>query len=527
MKRLTLRERARIERAVANGQYKKGWLRGRFFLFLVLILLQLFLYAGAAYSIVYGSAIGAAAQGIVGVVSIFAAFQLLNGDAPVFSKIGWILLLWLFPAISAPVYFLYGNGRATKGLQAKLLQTQETLSQAEERVLGKREPPIIDDAVSRYLFRCAGAAAYTDGGIAYYDDGAKLYKAMQAAVDGAEKFILLEYFIIKQGKLWTDFLKRLLERAACGVQVRILYDDFGCMNSLPYRYAEYLESLHENVRCIPFNRVTPVLALRINNRDHRKMLVVDGRVAFTGGINLADEYIGEERRFGVWKDTGVRVEGDAVNSFIKSFFLLWNSLSSTPERVEEYFFSAKTEGTNGGIIQPFDDSPLDRCGVGEGVYAELLNRAEKYVYIFTPYLVLDEYLRGALCHAAMRGVDVRIVTPGIPDKKTVFRLTRANYACLWQAGVRIFEYTPGFIHAKSMLCDDKFAVVGTINFDYRSLYHHFENAVYFTDERAVQALKRDCEETFALSVPCTAERIRRGGFGRIFDSFLRIFEALL
>ena len=163
MKRLTLRERTRIERAVANGQYKKGWLRGRFFLFLVLILLQLFLYAGAAYSIVYGSAIGAAAQGIVGVVSIFAAFQLLNGDAPVFSKIGWILLLWLFPAISAPVYFLYGNGRATKGLQAKLLQTQETLSQAEERVLGKREPPIIDDAVSRYLFRCAGAAAYTDG----------------------------------------------------------------------------------------------------------------------------------------------------------------------------------------------------------------------------------------------------------------------------------------------------------------------------------------------------------------------------
>lgn len=527
MKRLTLRERARIERAVANGQYKEGWIRGRFFLLLILIFLQFFLYACAVYSIVYGSAIGAAAQGVVVMVSIFAAFQVLNGDEPAFVKTGWILLLWLFPAISAPIYFLCGNGRATKGLKVRLLQTQETLARAEEDFFGKREPLTIDDAVSRYLWCCAGTAAYTDGEITYYADGAKLYKAMQAAVDSAEKFILLEYFIIKQGKLWTDFLKRLLERAACGVQVRILYDDFGCINSLPYRYAEYLESLHENVRCIPFNRVPPVLALRINNRDHRKMLVVDGRVAFTGGINLADEYIGEERRFGVWKDTGVRVEGSAVNAFTKSFFLLWNTLADTPERVEEYFFSCKGERKVRGIIQPFDDSPLDRRDVGEGVYAELLNRAEKYAYIFTPYLVLDEYLRGALCHAAMRGVDVRIVTPGIPDKKMVFRLTRANYARLWQAGVKIFEYKPGFIHAKSMLCDDKFAVVGTINFDYRSLYHHFENAVYFTDERAVQALKRDCEETFALSAPCTAEGIRRGIFGRVLDCFLRIFETLL
>ena len=526
MKRLTLRERERIKKTVANGRYKEGWLRGRFFLFLLLVVLQLFLYACVAYSLINNARVGVAAQVIVGAISFVAAICVLNGDAPAFSKTGWILLLWLFPAFSAPVYFLGGNGRATKGLRTRLLRSRENLEREEKVFFGQREERCALDSVSKYLQNCAGAAAYTDGSVVYYDDGEKLFLAILEEISRAEHFILAEYFIIKQGKLWTEFLKRVLERAACGVQVRILYDDFGCMKTLPYRYAEYLEGLHKNVRCIAFNRVKPALALRLNNRDHRKMLVVDGRVAFTGGINLADEYIGEERRFGVWKDTGVRVTGGAVNAFTKSFFCLWNAVYPTPERVEGYF--VRSNGGNGeGLIQPFDDSPLDKTGVGEGVYAELLNRAEKYAYIFTPYLIVDEYLRSALCRAAMRGVDVRIVTPGVPDKKAVFRLTRENYAHLWQAGVRIYEYTPGFIHAKSIVCDDKFAVVGTINLDYRSLYHHFENAVYFTDESAVAALKRDCGETFALSTLRTAEGLKRGVFGKVADCFLRIFETLL
>lgn len=527
MKKLTARERARIERAVANGCYKEGWIRGRFFLFLTLILLQILFYACVVYSVIYGFGIGVAVQAVLGAASLFAAFCVLNGDAPSFSKTGWVLLLWLFPAISAPVYFLYGNGRATKGLRVRLAQARAEISQAEKGFFPQREEIQLADSVGKYLQSYAAATAYTDGNVCYYDDGKKLCAAMQAAVDGAEKFILVEYFIIKQGKLWTDFLRRLLQRAACGVQVRILYDDFGCINFLPYRYAEYLEGLHENLRCVAFNRVTPVLALRINNRDHRKMLVVDGRVAFTGGINLADEYIGEELRFGVWKDTGVRVEGGAVNAFTKSFFCLWNAVYPQPERAEDYFVKTQASERGRGLIQPFDDSPLDRLGVGEGLYAELLGRAERYAYIFTPYLVLDEYLRGALCRAAARGVDVRIVTPGIPDKRTVFRLTRANYTALRQAGVKIYEYAPGFIHAKSIVCDGKYAVVGTVNFDYRSLYHHFENGVYFTDERAVAALVRDCEETFALSMLCTDSRLQRGVFGRAADWFLRIFETLL
>lgn len=532
MKKLTARERARIERAVENGKTNAGWTRGRFFVFLVLAAAQALLYAGIAVSVAYRSFAGAALQAIVGGFAVATVCYILNKSERPFTKTGWILLILLFPAVGVPTYLLYGDGRATRGMRARIERAEKAISEAEKAFFKESVPfsgKTREDGLRVYLEKIAGAAAYTDGEITYYGDGAKLFAAMQEAIEGAEQFILAEYFIIKQGKLWTEFLKRLLERAACGVQVRILYDDFGCINSLPSRYAEYLESLHENVRCIAFNRVSPVLALRINNRDHRKMLIVDGKTAFTGGINLADEYIGEELRFGVWKDSGVRVCGGAVNGFTKSFFKLWNAFYPISEDVTAYFVEAEREKKEnaGALIQPFDDSPLDKVGVGETVYADLIHRAEKYAYIFTPYLVLDEYLRGALCYAAARGVDVRIVTPGIPDKKTVYRLTRANYSALLRAGVKIYEYTPGFMHAKSVVCDGKYAVVGTINFDYRSLYHHFENGVYFTDKEAVAALERDCEETFALSALCTEEGLKRGFFGKLTDWVLRIFETLL
>ena len=245
------------------------------------------------------------------------------------------------------------------------------------------------------------------------------------------------------------------------------------------------------------------------------------------------EYIGEKRRFGYWKDSGIKITGSAVRSFVKMFFYLWNAFYKTKEDIGEYLLpNSQKEGgmyvTNAGevCIQPYDDSPFDRVSVGETVYLDIINRAHQYVYIFTPYLVLDDSLRGALCLAATRGVDVRIVTPAIPDKKMIFRLTRANYEILLKAGVKVYEYTPGFIHAKSMVCDDACAVVGTINFDYRSLYLHFENAVYFSGGDAVQAVKKDCEETFAVSKECTLENTRRNLVGRLIDSLLRVFETL-
>ena len=303
------------------------------------------------------------------------------------------------------------------------------------------------------------------------------------------------------------------------------------MMTLPPRYDEYLESLHKNIKCMTFNEIVPIFAVRMNNRDHRKILVVDGKVGFTGGINLADEYIAQKSRFGYWKDSGIRITGGAVNSLVKMFFYLWNAFREDKENLSEFLLPVKEpqispmESTL--RIQPYDNSPLDNLNVAQSVYADLIARAKRSIYIFTPYLVLDDYLRAALCQAAMRGVDVRIVTPGIPDKKLIYRITRANYATLMKAGVRIYEYTPGFIHSKSMLCDDECAVVGTINLDYRSLYLHFENAVYFAGCEAVQALKRDCEETFAVSKECSPLYPKRGVLGRFVDSILRLLETLL
>jgi len=283
----------------------------------------------------------------------------------------------------------------------------------------------------------------------------------------------------------------------------------------------------------------------MNNRDHRKFLIIDGKVAFTGGINFADEYIDEKRRFGYWKDTGVKITGECVNAFTGMFFNLWNAFKAEKEPLTEFLIAPENNAVisqNDGdrvetnevkankipyFLQAYDDSPLDKENVAETVYLELINRSKNYLWIFTPYLIVDDFVRTALVNAAKRGVDVRIVTPALHDKKAVFRLTRANYPPLLDAGVKIYEYTPGFIHAKSMLCDGECAIVGTVNLDYRSLYLHFENAVYFSDEQAIQDLKRDSEETFTLSTPIQKSDLKNSFFGKLFDSVLRVFETLL
>ena len=347
----------------------------------------------------------------------------------------------------------------------------------------------------------------------------------------AQRFILLDYFIIDYGKFWEEIVKILLEKASLGVQVYVIYDAFGCLTTLRPHYDRYLEGLHENVHCLCFNNVVPFLALRMNNRDHRKIMVIDGKVAFTGGVNLADEYVAQKTRFGYWKDSMIRVKGEAVNAFTKMFFDFWNAFKKEKVPLSSYLLPKKQGGRvalkeNSARIQPYDDSPLDEISVGETVYLDIIHRARKYVYIFTPYLILDEGMRMALTMAAMRGVDVRIVVPGIPDKRIVYRLTRANYGALLDAGVKIYEYTPGFLHAKSIVSDDECAVVGTINFDYRSLYHHFENAVYFANCPAVAEVKRDCEETFAVSKEQKKETLKRTSLGRLLDATLRAFETL-
>ena len=534
MKKLSKRKIKRIERTVANDRSYKLYLYNRFFTFLLLVLGQLVGSVLLVYLFINNTAVGVLLQVLVEICAVITVLHLISKNERPSIKMNWILLMLVVPVIGVPMYLLYGEGRPTKWMRRMIDKSKEENDRQFAEFYGKDplfEPQNREQSISHYLAKYGSYPVYNEGEVAYYKSGEELFPAMKEALRRAEKFILLDYFIIAHGKMWKEILTILLEKAELGVQIRIIYDDFGCMVTLPPKYDRYLESLHPNVRCMTFNNVIPIFAVHMNNRDHRKIMVIDGKVAFTGGVNLADEYIAEKERFGYWKDSGVRITGGAVASFTKMFFDIWNAFRRDKEALKNYLLPIK-EGTmyavnkDRAIIQPYDDSPLDGISVGESVYIDIIQRASRYVYIFTPYLVLDDHMRAALVQAAARGVDVRIVTPGIPDKKITFRLTRANYDLLMKVGIKIYEYTPGFIHAKSIVADDNCAVVGTINFDYRSLYHHFENAVYLSGCDAILDVKRDCEETFAVSKLCTEKDLRRTLVGRFFDSLLRVFETL-
>ena len=524
MKRLSARKKRWIERTVASDRSYKVYLYNRLFLFLLAVLAQLMGYALILLLIVYDSAYAFILQGIVSVLAIAFVLSIISGRQRPSIKLGWVFLILIAPVFGVPAYLINGRGRPTKRMRKKI-----DLAKLQNGSLAKNEcfePRTRADSVCQYIQNYGGYPVFLDGGVAYYASGRDAFADMISALKSAEKFILLEYFIIANGKMWNEIRKILLEKANCGVKVYIIYDDFGCMVTLPPKYDKYLESLHENIRCMPFNQVVPLFAVRMNNRDHRKILVVDGKTAFTGGVNLADEYIGEKRRFGYWKDSALKITGAPVGSFIQAFAYIWNAFRTDKISVKDMLQPVESSEDTGVRIQPYDDSPLDNISVGEAVYVDMINRAKDSVYIFTPYLVLDDFLREALCLAAMRGVDVRIVIPAVPDKKTTYRLTRANFEVLMHAGVNIYEYTPGFIHAKSMLCDNQSAVVGTINLDYRSLYLHFENAVYFSGVTAIEDLKRDYEQTFSVSKLCTSETVKRSVIGRFIDSILRVFESM-
>ena len=533
MKKLSERKKKWIERTVKNDRSYKSILYGRFFIFLISVLLQLVGYAVLGVSLVYNSNIALLLQFLVLILEIAFVLYILNQNDRPSLKMSWLLIILLAPVFGVPMYLFNGRGRPTRKMKKKIEAAKEENEKQSLEICGEREIPCPEDrndAITRHLAFYGGYPVFYGGSVEYYKSGEEMFVVMLEELKKAEKFILLEYFIIAPGKMWDEILKILLEKAEQGVQIRIIYDDFGCMMTLPPKYERYLESLNPNIKCITFNNVVPLFAVRMNNRDHRKIFVVDGKVAFTGGINLADEYIAEKERFGYWKDTGLKITGNAVQSFTQMFFEMWNAFAEK-EALKDYLLPytpcEKTAETTALRIQPYADSPLDKLSIGESVYVDIINRAKKYVWICTPYLILDDYVRSALCEAVMRGVDVRIVTPGIPDKKLTYRLTRANYEILLKAGVKIYEYTPGFIHAKSMVCDDECAVVGTINLDYRSLYHHFENAVYFAGCQAVLDVKQDCEEVFAVSKPCSSQYPKRGFFGRLLDSVLRVLETLM
>lgn len=446
-------------------------------------------------------------------------------------KIGWIILIMALPLLGGLLYLSFGNKRPSRRLRRLLDRKHMAIkpefvqmpSVLEEiKALSERQASIY-----QYLFWKSDYPVCKNTAVNYYQIGEEMYCDMIEELEKAEHFIFLEYFIIEEGIMWDRIFGILTRKAAAGVEVRLIYDDVGSLFILPKGFAEDCEA--KGVKCMAFNPFVPLLSLVINNRDHRKIMVIDGHTAFTGGINLADEYINEKERFGHWKDNGVRIKGEAVWNFTLMFLEIWYAFRSEKDHLDDlrpHRYHPERFPTD-GYIQPFSDSPLDEETVGRNLYIDILNCACRYVYIFTPYLVIDNETKSALCMAAKRGVDVRIVLPGIPDKKLVFRLTRSYYGPLIHAGVRIYEYTPGFLHAKSFVCDDETAVVGTINMDFRSLYLHFECGIYMYRTGMIADLKKDFLRTVESSRQITAADIRMRFFGRLLDAVLRLVAPVI
>lgn len=469
---------------------------------------------------------------VMAIAAVIIVLVIVNRQMNTAFRLVWTLLILAMPVFGVMFYLLYGNSRLKIKLRRRSAHFQEVGANILQQNMSVQDQMHAEDPEafreSVYLLNTTGFPLYANETAKYYAVGDDAFTDMIEALEDAKQYIFMEYFIIAPGVFWNTIHEILKRKVKEGVEVRVLYDDFGCAGTLPYRYFNELEE--EGIRCACFNPMHFLISLIMNNRDHRKILVVDGETAFTGGFNIADEYINSITRFGHWKDAGIRVTGSPAWSFTSMFLQMWSlSTGETPE-IDFYktpaIISEKNDITD-GYAQPYSDMPLDNEAVGENVYLQLISRAQKYVYIFTPYLIITDEMKSALTIAGQRGVDIRIVTPHIPDKKLVFLITQSTYRWLLEAGVRIYEYTPGFIHSKVMVSDDRYAVVGSINLDYRSLYQQYEDAVWFCGASVVKDIARDALNTFESSQEITLYWVRhRSIFLRALMSFLNLFAPL-
>jgi cardiolipin synthase len=462
-------------------------------------------------------------------LSVLAALAIVGSRMEPGYKIAWLLLILPFPVFGGIFYIMVGGGTIPKRTQKRMQGMLKKSAQAlREDFKADDLLPLGGDAAGQasYLERRAACPAYTNTETEYFPLGDDAFPRMLEELEKAQKYIFLEYFIIEPGVFWDSILAILERKAAQGVEVRVIYDDMGCMFTLPRDYDEVLAE--KGIQCRVFNRFLPVMSLRLNNRDHRKLLIIDGKVGFTGGINLADEYINVRERFGTWKDSSILLEGDAVWSMTVMFLTMWDNIANWDEDFERFRPPAAPVRPWTGYVQPYTDTPLDRETVGQAVYLNMIAKAKNYIYITTPYLVIDVATNTALCNAAKSGVDVRIITPHIPDKRYVFEVTRAHYPPLLEAGVKIYEYTPGFIHAKNFVVDDRFATVGTVNLDYRSLFLHFEDGIWLCEAPCIREIRKDFEETLKVSESYSLRRFKHLNILlQLYRSILRVFAPLM
>lgn len=502
---------------------------GKAFIFGVSILIQLLwiftlLFKLTSYYI--PATVILSALGLVIVLGI-----IVNRDNPAY-KLVWAVVILTVPVFGVFLYVFAGRSSAPKRMNKRFSAINSRFD-----IYRAKDGQIIEEVAAQnedikghctYISNYSGYGVYRNTDVSYYPETDAAYEALLQELEKAEKYIFMEYFAFEDAEAFRSIEDILARKAKAGVKVRIIYDDFGSLGYINSSFMKRLTAKGIEVRV--FNPLVPLIYVFMNNRDHRKITVIDGRVSFNGGFNICDEYFNIVNPYGHWKDAAVRLKGDAVRNHVIMFLQMWNSIQDTDREYDSYFDIPEYEAKDSdAVAAPFSDSPLDHECVGENVYLNIIRNARRYVYIYTPYLIIDNEMMEVLCLAAKSGVDVRIVTPGIPDKKLVFLLTKSYYPQLLDAGVRIYQYTPGFIHAKCYLCDDEVGVVGTINMDYRSLYLHFECATYLYRCRALMDLKKDFFDTFDKSdeVMKKTMKRRRSVIYSALLAILRLFAPLM
>ena len=494
---------------------------------IAIILIELFLVFGI---ILYMSQIAPIIWvTLVFLISVATVIAIVNRSMSPESKVTWLIVTFV-PVFGPLLYLMFGERRLSK---KELKQLQELNSIAFHENNGRQLHLQLQETdkpaygiINALLHMDSNAEVYDQTDSQFFTNGEEMWQQMLEDLKRAEKFIFLEYYIVDEGLMWDSILEVLEEKAAQGVEVKMLYDDIGCMVTLPGDYTVHLRS--KGIDAHKFNKVIPRMTVAYNNRDHRKILVIDGQISYTGGINLADEYINHIERFGHWKDSGIRIDGPATQAFTRLFLMNWYINRGEISDFDQYHLENQTR-FGSGLCIPYGSGPkpIYKTKVGKIVYQNLINQAEDFVYITTPYLIIDYDLTEDIKNAAMRGVDVRIVTPHIPDKKLIQLVTRGAYPDLLSAGVRIFEYTPGFIHSKQMIVDDRFAAVGTINLDYRSLVHHYENAVLLYKTESIADIRKDFEGIFEQSQEIFSDTINPTWYQMMIKEVTQLFAPML
>ncbi|MBQ9118054.1 MAG: cardiolipin synthase [Clostridia bacterium] len=461
---------------------------------------------------------------------IFCVIKIIaSNDNPEY-KIPWLLFVLILPIVGFMLYFIFYSRSFNKKYVRRLkkLYEEKYPNSDTENFICLQEDSLTAYNQAKLLCSLSNSHLFTNTAQKYFPLGEQMWQSMLTDLKNAEKFIYMEYFIIEEGIFWDSILEILKEKAQNGLDVRVVFDDIGCMSTLPGNYAKKLEKF--GIKAVPFSRLKGQANNEFNNRSHRKITVIDGRIGYTGGVNIADEYINEIKRFGHWKDVGIRLQGEAVYELTKLFLIDFGvNVKEIPDALDCNVLYPTTSNVENGYVIPFGDgpAPLYRRRVAQSLIVDMLANAKKYVYIMTPYLIIDNDMCLAIENAAIKGVDVRIIVPHIPDKKLVFEMTKTFYERLMKAGVKIYEYEAGFVHAKCYLVDDRIAMVGTINMDYRSLVHHFENGVWMYNTDSLVDLKADMLDTIEKSICIEQKNVKTNLFQRFVRSIVRIFVPLL